>query len=82
MSRTDRHRPHQVQVDDPYEQRWYWFDQGLNWGWAKTPYYRTCNCRWCGMHFWRIQENRQRRHDERRRARLAVKGDTRAFDER
>lgn len=74
MSRTDRHRPHQVQLDDPLEQNWYWFDQGLNWGWRKIPIHRTCGDYWCGMHYHRIEENRKRRHDEQRRVRDAVKG--------
>lgn len=75
MSRTDRHRPHRVQLADPLEQNWYFFDQGLNWGWAKIPVHRTCGDRWCGMHYQRIEENRHRRHEEQRRGRDVVKGD-------
>lgn len=74
MSRTDRHRPHWVQQADPLERNWYWFHQGLNWGWSKTLLHRTCGDRWCGMHYYRIEENRQRRHGDTRRARDAVKG--------
>jgi len=76
MSRTDRHRPERVQVDDPFEQRWYWFDQGGSWGWRKVPWYRVCNCRtwYCCGSTWRRVENRQRRHQAQRLARNVVKG--------
>lgn len=74
MAHTDRHRPQRVQLADPLEQDWYWFDQGLAFGWVRMPWYRTCGCRWCGMHFWRIEENRRRRHTEQRMARDVIKG--------
>lgn len=82
MSRTDRHRPHRVQEADPFEQNYYWFERGQNWGWDKIFLHRTCNCRWHGMYYLRTQENRQRRHQDQRRARQALKGNRLAWDER
>lgn len=82
MSRTDRHRPHWVQTDDPFEQRKYWFSDGVFSRWVLT--YRSCNCRQagCSGRVWRQAENRKRRHEERRGQRLAVKGELEAFDHR
>lgn len=77
MSRTDRHRPYWVQVADPFEQGFYWFDQ------RKVFTFRDCNCTMygcCGS--WRKPENRKRRHVDQRLGRLALKGDTQAWDGR
>lgn len=74
MSRTDRHRPHWVQQADPLEQNWYWFHQGLTWGWHQVLLHRTCGDRWCGPYYYRKAENRQDRHEAQRQARDAVKG--------
>lgn len=77
MSRTDRHRPYRVQMDDPYEQRYYWFDQGMKWGWSKVFLFRDCNCRtwWCCMTQPNRQDRRRDRHVAQRRSRAALKGD-------
>lgn len=82
MSRTDRHKPYRVKVADPYEQRFYWHDQGGKWGWRKVFTFRDCNCRWCGMHFVRKAENRKRRHVDQHLGRQALKGETQAWDGR
>ncbi len=74
MSRTDRHRPHQVQVADQAEQNFYWFDSGGSWGWTKAFHHRTCGCRLCGGYYWRKESNRKRRHEDRRKARKVLKG--------
>lgn len=80
MSRTDRHRPWQVQVDDPYELRFVWWDQGTpKHGWRKVFLFRDCNCRtyWCCATKPNRHERRASRHDAQRRCRAAVKGDFR-----
>lgn len=70
MSRTDRHRPYRVQAADPFEQRFYFFDQGVRWGWRKVFWFRDCNCRSYGCcKSWRLAENRKRRREGRAIAR-------------
>lgn len=85
MSRTDRHRPWQVQVDDSFEKRFYWYDQGTpKHGWRKVFVFRDCNCRnfYCCGAAPRKLEIRSRRHNDQRRAREALKGDLLAWDGR
>ncbi len=82
MSRTDRHRPYRVQVADPLERNWYWFYQGSRFGWQKLFFVRLCGCWLCNDREGRIAANRLRRHEDRRRAREARKGDLDAFDRR
>lgn len=74
MARTDRHRPHWVQLADRLEQNWYWFDQGNRFGWRKILIHRACGDRLCGGYYWRKESNRRGRHQAQRQAREVVKG--------
>lgn len=82
MSRTDRHRPYQVQMNDPYEQRKYWFPDGQFSRWEAT--YRVCNCRtyYCCATEPNKARRRAVRHQDTVRARQALKGDLGAWDGR
>lgn len=67
MSRTDVHRPHQVQQADPYERhRWYRFQSWPTELPELWPTYRTHNCRVCYGCAPRRAERRRDRHEARR----------------
>jgi hypothetical protein len=56
MSRTDVHRPWEVQANDPYERhRWYRYDG------TKLPTYQTCGCQLCTWQFGRKLGRKQER---------------------
>jgi len=74
MSRTDRHRPWQVQMNDPYEQRKMWWPDGRWSNWKAL--YRDCNCRsyYCCATLPNRHERRRDRHRAQRACREALKG--------
>jgi hypothetical protein len=80
MSRTDRHRPHRVQVADPYERhRWHRISDH-HWT-TLWPLYRfgcRSNC-YCSSYWTRI-ERRHVRHTGQRRLREAIKGNWEILD--
>jgi hypothetical protein len=84
MSRTDAHRPWQVQEADPLVQDFYWYWSGSSYGWTKMPLRRTCGCRMpgCSMYHFRRAQNRHRRHVDKLAAREVLKGNHDVFDER
>lgn len=73
MSRTDRHRPHWVQANDPFEQRKYWWPDGKFSRWILL--YRDCCCDtyWCCGTMPNRHERRRSRHQAQRACREAVK---------
>lgn len=72
MSRTDVHRPWEVQLADPYDRRLF-----VQYGYFKgeplmMPLRNLCGCRMCTEYHWRKLE--------RRRQRYAWKRDRHLFD--
>jgi hypothetical protein len=67
MSRTDVHRPWQVQQADWHERhRWYRFQSWPTELPELMPTYRTHNCVSCNDTTWKRQERRRERHGWRR----------------
>jgi len=74
MSRTDVHRPYQVQLQDPHNRhRLYQFQAFATREPVLVTIYNTCGCRMCTGHHWRKLENRQERYRSRRELREALK---------
>lgn len=79
MSRTDRHRPHRVQLADPYERRWHRISNGHHVTWWPLYRFGCPNSQHCGG-WWVRLDRRARRHDAQRRLREALKGNWEACD--
>lgn len=79
MSRTDNHRPHAVQLADPYEKRWHRVEDGHTVTW--WPLYRFgCRPHCVCSSVWSEMERRRQRRDGRRLTRRAMQGDWEACD--
>jgi hypothetical protein len=79
MSRTDNHRPYDVQLADPHEQRWHRISDGHKVTW--WPLYRF-GCRphcICCSYFLPIYRRRNR-HQAQHRVHEALKGNWEACD--
>jgi hypothetical protein len=63
MSRTDVHRPWDVQINDPYSRhRFYRFQMWATQAPELVPYKNMCGCRMCTAHYWYRAERRRSRH--------------------
>lgn len=79
MSRTDRHRPGDVQLADPYEKRWHRVNDGHKVTWWSLYRFGCPRSSHCGG-WWVVAERRRIRHAGRRLMREALKGDWEACD--
>jgi hypothetical protein len=79
MSRTDNHRPHDVQLADPYEKRWHRICDHQKVAWWPLYRFGCPRSSHCGG-WWIVLDRRRRRHAAQRCLREALKGNWEACE--